>query len=419
LDRFRWVHSQLEALSQWESQGIRNILNEFPNGLYQTYEQALQRIAREKKELAHRLFQCLVAAVRPLRVDELAEMFAVELDPNSEPKLVEDWRPENPEEAVLSVCSTLIAIVGDDDSKIVRFSHFSVKDFLTSRRFGWTPQLEKSTGFLFYISLGAAHTMLTRACLTVVLQLDEKLNIEHLETSPFAAYATRHWTDHLATWFWIHDSWGIPTPNGLAECPSAPDASPLYYAALCGFLGLAKSLIATHGGDVHDKCGDRGTPLHAASYSGHVDVARLLLDHGAHANSSCGGTFPLRRAYDGRHPKVMRLLLEYGADVDIQDDTAFGTLLHDASFDGQTEIVDLLLQYDADVNARGFENQTALHMASCKGHFDIAQLLLEYGADVHAKNDSTETLLDYARRNERRQIVGVLLRYGAEPEEPQ
>ena len=44
----------------------------------------------------------MVAAVRPLRVDELAEIFAVDFDPDSEPKLEEGWRPENPEEAVLS-----------------------------------------------------------------------------------------------------------------------------------------------------------------------------------------------------------------------------------------------------------------------------------------------------------------------------
>ncbi|KAH9969920.1 hypothetical protein BC827DRAFT_47727 [Russula dissimulans] len=40
---------------------------------------------------------------------------------------MEGWRPERPEDAVLSACSTLISIIDGQDSKVVRFSHFSVK----------------------------------------------------------------------------------------------------------------------------------------------------------------------------------------------------------------------------------------------------------------------------------------------------
>jgi len=93
-------------LSRRFASSIRKALNELPDTLDETYEKTLQGIARERKEHAHRLFQCLVAAVRPLRVDELAEIFAVDFDPNSEPRLEEGWRPENPEEAVLPACST-------------------------------------------------------------------------------------------------------------------------------------------------------------------------------------------------------------------------------------------------------------------------------------------------------------------------
>ena len=44
------------------------------------------------------------------------------------------WRPEDPEDAVLFACSTLISIINDKSSKIVQFSHFSVQEFLTSDR---------------------------------------------------------------------------------------------------------------------------------------------------------------------------------------------------------------------------------------------------------------------------------------------
>jgi hypothetical protein len=113
---------------------IRKALDELPITLDDTYERILQSIPKEKFEHARRLFQCIVAAIRPLRVEELAEIFAIEFGANEATNLVDGWRPENPEEAVHSACSSLIAIIDDEGSKIVQFSHFSVKEFLTSDR---------------------------------------------------------------------------------------------------------------------------------------------------------------------------------------------------------------------------------------------------------------------------------------------
>jgi hypothetical protein len=99
----------------------------------------------------------MVVARRPLHVEELAEIFTVDLGPNDAHNLVTGWRPEDPEEAVLSACSSLNAIVDDEDAKIVQFSHFSVKEFLASDR------LERSdVGNIckYYIPLEPAHTIL-------------------------------------------------------------------------------------------------------------------------------------------------------------------------------------------------------------------------------------------------------------------
>ena len=80
------------------------------------YERTLQGIPKQKFQHARRLFQCIVTAIRPLRVEELAEIFAIEFGPNEVTNLVEGWRPENTEEAVLSACSSLIAIIDDQGS---------------------------------------------------------------------------------------------------------------------------------------------------------------------------------------------------------------------------------------------------------------------------------------------------------------
>ena len=392
-------------------------------------------IPKQKSQHAHRLFQCLVAAIRPLRVEELAEIFTIEFDADAAYNLVGDWRPENPEEAVLSACSTLVSVIDDEDGKIVQFSHFSVKEFLTSDRLRMSGI---GNNFHYYIPLDDAHTTLARTCLMVLLQLDKIMDRRRLETFPLAFYAARHWVDHakfenvtsriqdvmehlfdpkkshFGTWMWIYEvDWRFQ--RNLAGRPSRPQATPLYYAALCGFFGLAKCLIATHGEDVNARCGRHGSPLNAASRFGHLDVARLLLDHGADVNPrNKAGHIPLQSACDGGHLEVMQLLLEHGADVDMRYATAFGTLLHQASVLGQTEIVHLLLQHNADVNAGGLWNRTALHLASLGGHTKVARLLLGYGADVNAKDRYFNTPLEYATRSQRDDIVQLLLYHDTE-----
>jgi len=90
---------------------IVKALHELLETLDDTYERALQEIPTEKWHHAHRFFQCLVAAIRPLCVEELAEIFAIKFHLATVPNLMEGWRPENAEDAVLSTCSTLFTIV--------------------------------------------------------------------------------------------------------------------------------------------------------------------------------------------------------------------------------------------------------------------------------------------------------------------
>ena len=88
----------------------------------------------EKQEYAQRLFQCLTVSIRPLRVEELAEIFAVRFDEPTPSVFNPDWRLADANEAVLSACSSLISIVSVAGHQVVQFAHFSVKEFLTSER---------------------------------------------------------------------------------------------------------------------------------------------------------------------------------------------------------------------------------------------------------------------------------------------
>jgi ankyrin repeat protein len=61
--------------------------------------------------------------------------------------------------------------------------------------------------------------------------------------------------------------------------------------------------------------------------------------------------------------------------------------LHSAADNGHVEIVHLLLQNGADVNAKDKYGETPLHEAAGHGHIDILHLLAENGADLEAQSN--------------------------------
>src|SRR6266567_5015767 len=172
---------------------IRHALDELPESLDETYERTLQGINRANWEFAHRMFQFVSVASRPLRVKELADLLAFDFKAGSIPKFYEDCRLENPADAVLSTCSTLLAIVNDRGSPVIQFSHFSVKEFLTSTRLA---EATDNISRRYHVSMTPAHTLVAQACLGILLHLDKDVTRDSLEDFPLAEYSAEHWADH-------------------------------------------------------------------------------------------------------------------------------------------------------------------------------------------------------------------------------
>jgi hypothetical protein len=147
------------------------MLEELPATLDETYERVLLGIDNEKREYAERFFQCLAVSVRPLRAEELAEAIVVNLNAEAGPTLYAGWRPEDPEEAVLRTCSTLITFTEIDGSRVVQFSHLSVKEFLLSSRLAANASLS-----IYHFLPQPAHSLFAKICLGVLLQLDKRLD---------------------------------------------------------------------------------------------------------------------------------------------------------------------------------------------------------------------------------------------------
>ena len=126
---------------------------------------------------------------------------------------------------------------------------------------------------------------------------------------------------------------------------------------------------------------DGKTALEYATSRGHVEVVRLLLDHGADINAQGGAA--LLQAVLHHHLEVVKLLLNHGAEVNVRGRDYCTTPLQLAIY--HVEIIKLLLENGADVNAKGRFDETALQQAVSHGHWEVVKLLLDHGADVNAK----------------------------------
>jgi ankyrin repeat protein len=472
------VYCQLETLRRCLPPSVRRILGELPETLDETYERVLREIPKANRDHALRLLQCLVVATRPLQTEELAEILAIDFDAarhNGIPRLNPDWRWEDQHKAVLSTCSSLVAIVDEDGTEVVQFSHFSVKEFLTSER------LAGSSGDIsqYHIALEPAHTILAQACLGVLLRSDDHIDEMNTRGIPLVEYAARHWVGHAqfgtvsssireameyffdsdephwAAWLRVYDideSW-TNFPHKYKT-----NGSPLYYASLCGFFDLAEQLVSKHPEDVIAEGGEMETPLVAALYGRHFRVAELLHQHGADVDvrgemewtplqsASCDGfadvaewllnheadvnSFntefwtPLQLASNNGHFKIVRMLLEHKSDLTMADDDG-RVPLHDASQASdareQLDIMRLLLEYGADVNARDHAGSTTLHrlaMREKKPPVEVVRLLLKYGVDVDAEDKKGKTALQLASARSHDEIVELLLESGAKSQEP-
>ncbi|GAB7334884.1 hypothetical protein MBLNU13_g06780t1 [Cladosporium sp. NU13] len=115
--------------------------------------------------------------------------------------------------------------------------------------------------------------------------------------------------------------------------------------------------------------GKWGHPLHAAISIHDFTCVKLLLDHGFDPNASGLYSTALETAirYHWNDMSILRLLLKRGADKNARRKTGKGDdknpILHAAIDDGSLEAVRVLVEYGADIYAKGVDGMTALQHA--------------------------------------------------------
>lgn len=459
LTRFRWADCQMRDLQRCprSDDHLERLLNSLPQSLEETYERILCNVDPSSIEDAKRILTFLCFAPRPLTVKELIDGIAVEVESL---RLNIGRRLQNASD-IHEICSSLIDIdlnvddatgmSGEDTLKQnIRLAHFSVEEYLKSERI-----LHGGAAKISF-NKGSAHAEIALICLIYLLEpgLSEATSIEDiLENYPLAPFAAKYWYHHyeraeqqisklddlilelfqsdhsFVTSIKLHDPDDSRPQNGFL-LSSNHIASPIYYASLLGLSQVLRQLIDIQGQQVltadsiplaskpkisgiNAQDGEYGDALQAASYMGHEDIVRLLLEKGAQVNAE-GGKYgcALQAASYMGHKTVLEVLLEEGANVNAKGGK-YGNALQAACYDGHEAIIRLLIDNHANVNAEGGYFGTALQAASAEGHINVVQLLCENQANVNVRGGYFGTALEAARGEGHEQVAKFLTTKGA------
>jgi len=157
----------------------------------------------------------------------------------------------------------------------------------------------------------------------------------------------------------------------------------IFEAAATGQIERVRALIKKDALLTNAFSPDGFTPLGLAVFFGHREIVEALLAAGAEVNTPSRESMkvtPLHSAAAARQVEIARVLIAHGANVNaMQADSGF-TPLHEAALNGNLEFARLLLEHGADVNAKMKDGKTPLGFALEQNKSEMVAFLRERGA---------------------------------------
>jgi ankyrin repeat protein len=192
-------------------------------------------------------------------------------------------------------------------------------------------------------------------------------------------------------------------------------ATPLLYAASDGQVNACK-LLLQHGSDCNAAMIDGRTALWVAANRNRETLVEILLSAGASVNAEFNGATVSENAAENFRWDILERLLEAGGKLrkawySSTHHTA-AQILASASRDSREKIVRLLLSEEPDLDAIN----NALVEAAYKTNTNIIKILINAGADVNAKSpwNGESALYIAAKSSESTEVVAILIAAGAD-----
>jgi len=221
---------------------------------------------------------------------------------------------------------------------------------------------------------------------------------------------------------WMHTDVAILLLDRRALTPAERERgpSPLHLAAALGAEEVVETLLARcdarlDAGALRE-LGPDGTALHVAVVAGSEAVARRLLEHRAdpEVRGRRDGLTALDLAVRARHLDIAEMLLEHGAKANMLSEGASGWRPLLSAVDASSvEASEMLMDHGAHAD---LPSEYPLHVAARLGDAPMVALLLRRGARCDAPDASGRTPLHHAARFGRPEVVSMLLRERASPD---
>ncbi|RKL33537.1 hypothetical protein BFJ72_g10053 [Fusarium proliferatum] len=185
--------------------------------------------------------------------------------------------------------------------------------------------------------------------------------------------------------------------------------TPLSWACENGHFGIARVLVERDAQPTN-MGGELYSPLMLASANGHTNIVRWLFSRGANINERYGNYSAISLATSNDHAETVELLLNFGADPNTYGINS-EPILFVAARNCNLKLVKLLLQRGASAKAENSLQETPLHCAAkVKGTVAIMEALLSYRVEIDARDDRGRTplilALLYASIDEIRFLIG-------------
>ena len=448
---FRWVEMSLEALSRIKyAPDFEEALGRLPkklSGLYDIIYTQINQTETYGRHVAIETLTWLLCAQRLLSAEELlAAVHAVDAGASSDSDEEDDnGEAGSPENDVLRLCRNLVVI--DSEQRTFRFAHQSVREYL----------LGKSE-----YTVVRQHALATERCLDVYLTEPSpasRVSIGVQQNDALRNYAGAYWPVHY-------------TYIGECDCPETHEKvsrflkegtrTSHYYRQWVssirseddsiGSPTLNEALGLVRSDTLRSKlCFAISTPVTYRSVACAFGFSKFLKDPAlsimeVNQRQKLGLydctflVFAVEYGYD----QIVQLLLDQGADINAQggyfasalcltiargdekvvqtlldkgvdiNNLAYGNAIQQASYYGHEKVVQMLLNNGVDINAQGGGLGNALQAASYGGHIKAVQILLNKGADINARGEDFGSALALASESGYEKVVQMLLDKGAD-----